>query len=166
MKRTILSLTIISGLALAACSGNDKPEKDSSIVPSSGPATPSAVIAADSTATPVNAPVKFTTGPVDQKIINNSQTIPASQAASVAIGAGLNPAHGQPGHRCEIAVGAPLNSAPAATSAKPQVQMQTGTGAVAPAVPQVGGSGNAKLNPAHGQPGHDCAVQVGAPLKN
>jgi hypothetical protein len=26
---------------------------------------------------------------------------------------GLNPAHGQPNHRCDIAVGAPLNSAPA-----------------------------------------------------
>jgi hypothetical protein len=24
----------------------------------------------------------------------------------------------------------------------------------------------AKLNPAHGQPGHDCAIAVGAPLKN
>jgi hypothetical protein len=28
------------------------------------------------------------------------------------------------------------------------------------------GSGSGKLNPAHGQPGHDCAVAVGAPLKN
>ena len=25
---------------------------------------------------------------------------------------GLNPAHGQPGHRCDIAVGQPLSSAP------------------------------------------------------
>ncbi|MEI9909110.1 MAG: hypothetical protein WDO71_05235 [Bacteroidota bacterium] len=27
--------------------------------------------------------------------------------------AGLNPAHGQPGHRCDISVGAPLDSKPA-----------------------------------------------------
>jgi hypothetical protein len=25
---------------------------------------------------------------------------------------------------------------------------------------------SAKLNPPHGQPGHDCAIAVGAPLKN
>lgn len=31
----------------------------------------------------------------------------------VATGTGLNPEHGKPGHRCDIAVGAPLNSAPA-----------------------------------------------------
>jgi len=34
----------------------------------------------------------------------------------------LNPAHGQPGHRCDIAVGAPLNSAPAAQPQTIQVQ--------------------------------------------
>jgi hypothetical protein len=27
---------------------------------------------------------------------------------------GMNPPHGEPGHRCDIAVGAPLNSKPAA----------------------------------------------------
>lgn len=51
----------------------------------------------------------------------------------------LNPAHGQPGHRCDIAVGQPLNSQP-----KPQ--------------------NNAKVNPPHGQPGHRCDLAVGAPL--
>lgn len=34
---------------------------------------------------------------------------------------GLNPAHGQPGHRCDIAVGAPLNSAPAQQGQSVQV---------------------------------------------
>lgn len=51
----------------------------------------------------------------------------------------LNPAHGQPGHRCDIAVGQPLNS-------KPEKKV----------------SGN--MNPAHGQPGHRCDLPVGAPL--
>lgn len=80
----------------------------------------------DSKAAAEQMPVEsFTPPPVQQPI----------QAA-----AGLNPPHGQPGHRCDIAVGAPL------------------------------GSGNllnnttAGLNPAHGQPGHRCDIAVGAPL--
>lgn len=90
----------------------------------------------------------------------------------------LNPAHGQPGHRCEIAVGAPLNSAPAKATA-PNVQTQT---VVQPttAVPQptatvtttptaqtaaVNAKGE-KLNPAHGQPNHRCDIAVGAPLNS
>jgi hypothetical protein len=31
----------------------------------------------------------------------------------------MNPQHGQPGHRCDIAVGAPLNSKPAAATTTP-----------------------------------------------
>jgi hypothetical protein len=33
-------------------------------------------------------------------------------------------AHGQPSHRCDIPVGAPLNSPPATTTPKPAVQQQ------------------------------------------
>ena len=89
MKRTILSLTIVAGLGLAACSGNDKPEKDNSIVPAATLKV-APIITADTT-----APVQFKTGVVDQKIISNSQTISAAQAANLAPAAGLNPAHGQ-----------------------------------------------------------------------
>jgi hypothetical protein len=72
----------------------------------------------------------------------------------------LNPAHGQPGHRCDISVGAPLNSAPAnVNTGQPQpVTMPT---APSPA-PATGGTG--AKNPAHGQPGHRCDIAVGAPL--
>lgn len=41
------------------------------------------------------------------------QPTPVTNTPSVATGAGLNPEHGKPGHRCDIAVGAPLNSPPA-----------------------------------------------------
>lgn len=58
-------------------------------------------------------------------------------------GNGLNPAHGQPGHRCDIAVGAPLTS-PSSNSS----MLNSDT----------------MLNPAHGQPGHRCDIAVGAPL--
>jgi len=45
----------------------------------------------------------------------------------------MNPPHGQPGHRCEIAVGAPLNSQPATVT-------QTGTTAPA-AIPPAKNNG-------------------------
>ncbi len=85
---------------------------------------------------------------------------PGKPAASTSKAtAALNPAHGQPNHRCDIAVGAPLNS-PAS---------KTTTNAVQQATPlqnsPVKNTSGAKINPAHGQPGHDCSVEVGKPLK-
>ena len=79
----------------------------------------------------------------------------------------LNPAHGLPGHRCDIAVGAPLNSAPNANAAPAPVQMNTAPPATQNApmmqsAPSAGGK--VLINPPHGQPGHDCSVEVGKPL--
>lgn len=68
----------------------------------------------------------------EAQTIQQTQTIPAGKVT-------LNPPHGEPGHRCDIAVGQPLNSAPV---------QQT----------------NANVNPPHGQPGHRCDLAVGAPL--
>ncbi len=74
----------------------------------------------------------------------------STQTATAASGAvALNPAHGQPGHRCEIAVGAPLNTAPV---------NQGITAAPAASLPAAG------KNPEHGKPGHRCDIAVGAPL--
>jgi hypothetical protein len=67
-----------------------------------------------------------------------------------------NPAHGQPGHRCDIPVGAPLNSPPANTNSASPVINNSGS-------PVING-GTAKINPPHGQPGHRCDVKVGDPL--
>ncbi len=78
---------------------------------------------------------------------------------------GLNPVHGAPGHRCDIDVGAPLSSPvaqPNATVQQGAPQMPTAPSA-SPATPAVSENGK-KLNPAHGMPGHDCALPVGAPL--
>ncbi|HLV37814.1 hypothetical protein [Xanthomarina sp.] len=73
---------------------------------------------------------------------------------------GMNPAHGQPGHDCAIPVGAPLNNK---TNSSPMVN----PGSSSPVI----NSGTSSpvqtaqgMNPAHGQPGHDCAIPVGAPL--
>lgn len=79
----------------------------------------------------------------------------ASAPVASASAAGLNPEHGKPGHRCDIAVGAPLNS-------KPTAAATTTTKTAAPAVTPV----KPGMNPQHGQPGHRCDIAVGAPLNS
>lgn len=88
-------------------------------------------------------------------------SLPATNASTVpATAAGLNPAHGQPGHRCDIAVGAPLNSKPATPATTSNNKPATSK----PAPLQPDTLFAKGLNPAHGQPGHRCDVAVGQPL--
>jgi hypothetical protein len=94
----------------------------------------------------------------------------------------INPPHGEPGHRCDIPVGAALNSPPASAP------RQTITNSPAVTAPNIANnptaptienakklnssqSGSAastqnsgRLNPPHGQPGHRCEIPVGSPL--
>lgn len=81
---------------------------------------------------------------------------------------GLNPAHGQPGHRCDIAVGAPLNSAPtqgqATTQPAQTVQVNPNQQNVVTTTTAVPAKVAKGMNPAHGQPGHRCDIPVGSPL--
>lgn len=71
----------------------------------------------------------------------------------------FNPPHGQAGHNCDLAVGAPLNQTapikPQEIPAQPKV-------AVAPATTEK--NSNKTLNPAHGKPNHRCDIAVGASL--
>lgn len=102
----------------------------------------------------------------------------------------LNPAHGQPFHRCDIPVGSPLNAAPAkpvttgittgiSTGGAPTLENAgrlnnsqvnnrpvTNTQVANPTAPTVvNASGTPpKLNPPHGQPFHKCEIPVGSPL--
>ena len=140
--------------------------------------------AAPAVTTPA-AQVQTTTAPVTNQITPAPQlTLPAASKSAK----GVNPAHGQPGHRCDIAVGAPLSgtapaSSPAATttpvnltstpaplqpntSSAAAQTVQSSPFAITPP-PQLGSSANTgvRLNPAHGQPGHDCKIEVGKPLK-
>jgi hypothetical protein len=79
----------------------------------------------------------------------------------------LNPPHGQAGHRCDLAVGAPLNSSvPAVTNSNtvtvPKMKVAptiTNTTPTAPTTPTPEG-----MNPPHGQDGHRCDIAVGAAL--
>jgi hypothetical protein len=103
-----------------------------------------------------------------QSVVQNPATNPNTVLSS---NAGLNPAHGQPGHRCDIAVGAPLNSAPTqgqtataqpvqTVQVNPSQQNVVTTTTAAPVKVAKG------MNPSHGQPGHRCDIPVGAPLNS
>jgi len=77
-----------------------------------------------------------------------------------------NPPHGDPGHRCEIAVGASLSSAPPPGMADPEPSTAPAFTTI-PASPAAGAAGGGTppgMNPPHGEPGHDCNVAVGSPL--
>ncbi|EJL73297.1 hypothetical protein [Chryseobacterium populi] len=74
---------------------------------------------------------------------------------------GMNPPHGQPGHRCDIPVGQPLNSKPAPA---PQPVQNVQQSSPAPVQQALASGEKPKLNPAHGEPFHNCAVKVGDPL--
>lgn len=92
---------------------------------------------------------------------------------------GMNPPHGQPGHRCDIAVGAPLNSKPTSVPVNKSSQVSTQTNttqnsgfSVTPVDPTKQNNTPALLtpnneqttssatgvNPPHGQPGHVCGT--------
>lgn len=91
---------------------------------------------------------------------------PAAPAEANKTAVVLNPPHGQPGHDCAIPVGEPLNPQAGKTTAPSAVQpsgpMQLNTSPMQINPPQI--TAAPKLNPAHGLPGHDCAIPVGAPL--
>ncbi len=87
----------------------------------------------------------------------------------------LNPEHGKPFHRCDISVGAPIDSAPQQNAAPQAIPQQSAsntnfnTTPIAPALAAPGSAPQATgpkpaLNPAHGEPHHRCDLQVGAPL--
>ncbi|HKR03749.1 MAG TPA: hypothetical protein VJY62_03870 [Bacteroidia bacterium] len=172
MKKIFITLIISSCFLFACNSSNDSvsKEKEAAIVPdsslqqnnapsvSSTPAEMPPAINSGTTTTPVAVPLSS----------------PPNQAAPVA--AGMNPAHGQPNHRCDIAVGAPLNSAPTKTVAPDPGTPVTPSISPATSLTPAGAPGNTPItaaptttapgmNPPHGEPGHDCAIPVGAPLK-
>lgn len=135
------TLAIAAALGLASCSNTE--ETKAPPVPTG--AAPSAInVEAASQAAPI-------------ELSPNA----AAPATGVAL---LNPPHGEPGHRCEIPVGAPLDgSAPPSADNMPiSVNIPEASPVAAPALPSSGNSG--KINPPHGEPGHDCAVPVGSPL--
>lgn len=155
MNKSIITALLISAVGFSSCGGSDAPVKDTSIMPAKDSLSP---------VSPAITTMPSNSSAVDLAPSNNGvKPAPANQMPT-----GLNPEHGLPGHRCDISVGAPLNS-PAGNTAAPAVQTTAPAPApvMTPAPTNTPTSGStAKLNPAHGQPGHDCAIAVGAPLKN
>lgn len=161
MNKSILTVLLISAaVGFSSCGSSDAPVKDTSIMPAQDSVKAMAP-AMNTMPMPANNAVDL--APTNA---NGARTVPINQAPIVSAGAGMNPEHGLPGHRCDIAVGAPLNSSPGNTTApapSPAPVMTTNP-TPAPVMNIPGAVG--KANPPHGQPGHDCAVAVGAPLKN
>ncbi len=153
----MLAGCILAVFSFSACDSNEQKMTDEdALLIHTAPATPGVTAAgAGGTLTPVAAPAGSA----------QNVTAPGTQAAKAA--ASLNPPHGEPGHKCDIDVGAPLDAQPA------QQQVAPGNGGTTitpqavpqPAAPPAGTnkitSGN---NPAHGEPGHRCDIPVGAPL--
>ena len=115
------------------------------------------------------APANSTTQSQTIPLSLNSQTTPSAVIPSGTTVAGLNPEHGQPGHRCDIAVGAPLNSKPAQQTTPAVTTPATTPFTISPdklSQPATTTAVAPGMNPAHGQPGHRCDIAVGAPLNS
>jgi hypothetical protein len=105
--------------------------------------------------------VQNNNGAVPTSVSGNHNLFHDSNSATTAtVLAGVNPAHGQPNHRCDIAVGEPLNATTTAAATN-NVSVQT------PPVVNTTASSNATakgINPPHGEKNHRCDIAVGAPL--
>lgn len=140
----------LTAMVFVAC--NKKEEKEEV----SQAASPSAIEASTASGA-ASAPLTYTTSPAQQ---------------APAAGVKLNPPHGEPGHICEIAVGAPLPAngvVPAPAEAAPARPLPVDPGATSvinqPLNTVVNTGPKPKFNPPHGQPWHTCDLEVGAPLK-
>lgn len=160
MKNTLLGLMALSIVAVSC----KKDERATYIAEEAGVKQP---------APPVNQAPKASL--IDQAGI----TTTSGSGTATVTSAGMNPPHGQPGHRCDIPVGQPLNSAPQQQNAH-NVTVNTQQGqaiqidpnALQPGKFTVDKSGKAKtvipkgMNPPHGEPGHRCDIPVGQPLNS
>lgn len=140
----------LAALVLVACNKKEETAE----VEVTQTASPSAIEAATASA---SAPLTYTTSPAQQ---------------APAAGVKLNPPHGEPGHLCEIAVGAPLPAdgvVPPPAEVAPARPTPINPGATSiinqPLNTVVNTGPKPKFNPPHGQPWHTCDLEVGAPLK-
>lgn len=159
MKKIAFSI-LLAGLMVSSCNNSDSSADtsvafDSSLAKSASPAAVTAPVTVPDSAAAIQ-----NMGQVSAPVVNTA--VPAGNAT----GAGLNPAHGQPGHRCDIAVGAPLNSAPSKTTTSVNTTPSATPVSIQPSVAAPAAKTAPGMNPAHGQPGHRCDIAVGAPLNS
>ncbi len=210
MKKPLLLILAGGLLAMYSCSDKNTKPEDTATETSTPASTSQELVPTEST--PIESGTsEQTISTVPQGSQPMPTPVPGTTSAKTGDQGPLNPAHGEPGHRCEIAVGAPLSSAPTGASptttpagASPTITPSGASPTITPSGPtqlpnaqqgsvtqpvqfQTGPAGSAPttittapsatpggapttvtapgMNPPHGQPGHDCAVAVGAPLK-
>lgn len=154
--KSFLSLLFVSSILLTSCKKEVEPQNN---------ATPTNVVPFTEVGKQMESEASTATQAQQTTATVNPNN---AVATSGPVAAGMNPAHGQPSHRCDIPVGAPLNSPPASTASKPVVQQQnqpvpaaavTTTSTPVATTPTPEG-----MNPPHGQTNHRCDIAVGAPL--
>ena len=161
----LITCCVIAGSFVACKSGSSEPTFDPSLVSAdSGKSNPAA---AATTANPNVAPFVPTVNPATTTTPIVNATTTTVQPAVTAEGS--NPPHGQPNHRCDIPVGAPLNSPPGKQPAAVQTNAASGakvtqTTTVTPVATTTKTAPG--MNPPHGEPGHRCDIAVGAPLNS
>jgi hypothetical protein len=163
MSLKLYSLSLILIAALFSCSQkNEKDEIDESLLNAAKEIKPvDSTLATSNTVQPANAVVNPLAPPANTAPVFTTPAQAQTQPAQPVATGPLNPAHGQPGHRCDINVGAPLNSKPPALpNANPATTISTG------AVNTTAQKTLPGMNPAHGEPGHRCDIAVGAPLNS
>lgn len=158
MKKKIFLLGVLSSVLFVSC----KKEEVKPVEETQQPAQPFSG----------EAWLKQTVGGQNQQPVQQ-QAVQQSTTTQMQTTAGLNPPHGQPGHRCEIPVGAPLDSKPAQKTQPQTTQVVTTKPAEQPVMKINSNSGSTTItgtstspgmNPPHGQEGHRCDIAVGAPL--
>lgn len=152
-KKIVLGLAFIATLFVTSCKKELVPQ-DSSETPLT-----------ETTAASENT-TEITPQAQPAPVVAPTQAVQAANPTSTKTAPGMNPPHGQPGHRCDIAVGAPLNSPKGtmpttAPTQKPAATLEKVTPASQPKPVVETPPG---MNPPHGQPGHRCEIAVGAPL--
>ena len=85
-----LGLLIISALTIASCKKELEPQESSTAVRATEATNPNKTASAT---------------PLQQSTIQTP-----TNNSTLGTTVGINPAHGQPGHRCDIAVGAPVSN--------------------------------------------------------
>lgn len=178
--KNILSILAIALLLFTSC----KKEETTEDAVTEEATTDTTAVVIDSSATANGASAPQTEADANSVMYNQPtaggtaqqvQQVQAVPPPPQKVAKGMNPAHGQPNHRCDIEVGMPLNSPPGkkaagniqptVTQAKtvtPEMLKQANTTApAAVAAPVVTAPG---MNPPHGQEGHVCGTPVGEPL--
>ena len=168
MKNYIFLYAAVGLITMVSCSPAQKDSKQQAVQQQTQ--APQTIVQPDPSAIITSAPA--TAASNEPAEVNAAATPPK-----------LNPAHGQPFHRCDISVGSPLDAAPAKPAAtairtgaaptlenaarlnSPQVNNTQVNNPTAPTVANASASGTPpKLNPPHGQPFHKCEIPVGSPL--